>query len=302
MGLGFSCFAALALVLLLVVVQQIKAADNVMIETDIVYGKGGDQPLKLDVTRPKQGQGPFPALVFVHGGGWVGGKKEDFRNFMLPCTQKGIVCISMDYRLAPKSKFPAQIEDVKCAVRWLRANAAKYHVDPNRIGAFGGSAGAHLVALLGTTSTGGKHWEGSGGNPEQSSAISMMVCLSGAYDLSLAYKNTVKQKPQEGGSVRGMLESFLSGPPDKKAALYREASPITYASKQTVPALLTHGTADTLVPIEQSDLFYAKLKSVGAKVELLRIAGAGHSDFGPKPQEPLDKVLAFVMKQLRVEK
>jgi acetyl esterase/lipase len=186
---------------------------------------------------------------------------------------------------------------VKCAVRWLRANAPKYNIDPNRIGALGGSAGAHLVALLGTTS-GEKRWEGSGGNPDQSSAICAMVCLSGPYDLSLGYRDSVHQNSKEGGAVRGMLEALQGGPLEQKPAQYAAASPMTYASRDTVPALLTHGTADPLVPIEQSDLFYAKLKSAGANVELIRIEGAGHADFGPKPQEPLAKITTFVQKQL----
>jgi acetyl esterase/lipase len=300
LALGFTCLAALALAVLLAAIHKQGAVPpNVVLETDIIYGKGGAEALTLDLTRPKQGLRPFPALVFVHGGGWVGGKKEDFRPFMLAFTQQGIVCISVNYRLAPKNVFPAQIEDVKCAVRWMHANAAKYHVDPNRIGALGGSAGAHLVGLLGTTG-GTKKWEGKGGNPEQSSAISTMVCLSGPYDLSMAYRNSVRQNGKEGGAVRGMLEAFLGGTSERKAALYREASPILYASKQTVPALLTHGTADPLLPIEQSDTFAARLKSVGAEVEIMRIEGAGHADFGPKPEQALERVMAFVRKQLRL--
>jgi len=299
LGLTFSFCCGLALLALLAVTQKQGAAPpaDVVMETDIVYGKVGAEALKLDLTRPRQGEGPFPAIVFVHGGGWVGGSKEDFRAFMAPFTQKGIVCISVNYRLAPKSVFPAQIEDVKCAVRWLHANAEKYHVDPKRILAFGGSAGAHLVALLGTTN-GTKRWDGSGGNAGQSSAISAMVCMSGAYDLSLGYRDSVNQNKQEGGAVRGMLESLLGGAPEKRKAQYREASPMTYADKQTVPALLTHGTADLLVPIEQTEVFTAKLKSVGGEVDFLRIEGAGHADFGPKPEEQLNKVIAFVQKHL----
>ena len=271
--------------------------DTILVESGIVYGNGGDQPLLLDLARPKAGKGPFPAIVFVHGGGWKEGSRADFHDPMCYFSQKGIVCITIDYRLAPKYTFPAQIEDTKCAVRWLRANAKKYNIDTKRIGAIGASAGAHLVALLGTTA-GDKRWEGSGGNPKQSSAISAMICISGPYDLALGYNHSTSQNANEGAAVRGMLESFLGGTLEKVAAQYRDASPISFVSKRTVPALLTHGTADTLVPIEQSDLFFQKLKDTGIDVDLMRIDGAGHGDFGKNPGDVLAKCETFVQKHL----
>lgn len=274
-----------------------KVPESLILESGIVYGKGGEQPLLLDLTRPKTGKGPFPAIVMIHGGGWVGGERDSFRPFQFYFSQMGIVCLTIDYRLAPKDKFPAQIEDCKAAVRWLRANARKYNVDTTRVAGFGGSAGAHLTALLGTTN-GQKRWEGRGGNPHQSSAICAMICLSGPYDLVLAHRNSVRQRKEEGGAVRGMLEAFLGVPPDKFPALYREASPITYASKNTVPAFLTHGTADPLVPIEQSEVFYQKLKGMGVEVDLMRIEGAGHADFGKDPMAVLARATAFVQKHL----
>lgn len=293
----------LVLMSLWLCIQQSMAApdeaipDGVTVESNVVYGKGGDQPLILDLSRPKEGKGPFPALVFVHGGGWMEGSRDSFRSPMLYFSTKGIVCITIDYRLAPKYPFPAQIEDAKCAVRWMRANAKKYNVDPKRIGAVGASAGAHLVAMLGTTA-GDKRWEGNGGNPKQSSAISAMICISGPYDLTLGYSHSTSQNANEGAAVRSMLASFLGGTPEKVPAQYRNASPMSFVNKNTVPALLTHGTADTLVPIEQSDLFYQKLKDTGIDVELMRIDGAGHGDFGKKPGDVLDKCTAFIQKYL----
>jgi len=292
-------FAVIAFLVFIAIVRNAAQSPpaNVALETNLVFGTGGKRPLHLDLTRPKQGTGPFPALVLVHGGGWVGGDKESLRSFMNYFSQQGMVCVSIEYRLAPKDTFPAQIEDVKCAVRWLRANADKYHVDPKRIGALGGSAGAHLVALLGTTN-GVKKWEGNGGHAEQSSSICAMICMSGAYDLPMGYRNSVNQQEAEGKSVRGMLEAFLGGPPSKPNAQYEAASPLRCASKNTVPALLTHGTADPLVPIEQSEVFAARLKELGVDVEFLRLEGAGHADFGKKPQEALAHVAAFVHKHL----
>jgi hypothetical protein len=134
----------------------LKVPDGVIFEKGITYGTAAGQALLLDLAKPKEGAGPFPALVLVHGGGWAAGDRSAYHAPMLAWAKLGIVCVSVDYRLAPQFKFPCQIEDVKCAVRWMRANAGKYHVDGDRIGALGGSAGAHLVALLGTTSGSGK--------------------------------------------------------------------------------------------------------------------------------------------------
>lgn len=273
---------------------------NVALETNIVFGKGGKQPLHLDITTPKEGKGPFPALVMVHGGGWIGGDKESLRGFQYHFSQRGIVCISVQYRFAPKNAFPAQIEDVKCAVRWVRANAAKYNIDPKRIGALGGSAGAHLVALLGTTSD-KKIWEGTGGNPTQSSAICAMVCMSGPYDLPL-FQRTLPQSKATKAEQQGLqaaLDGLLPGPEASRMGRFQKASPIHYASKKTVPTLLTHGPNDTLVPMEQSEAFEARLKKVSAKVELLRMEGAGHADFGTKPEVAIARITAFVEKYLK---
>lgn len=277
--------------------QKPPVPDGVILEPGIVYGQGGGEPLLLDLTRPKKGKGPFPAIIFIHGGGWVGGERESFYPFLFHFSKLGYVCITASYRLSPAHRFPAHVEDTKCAVRWMRANARKYNVAADRIGALGGSAGAHLVAMLGTTA-GDKRWEGKGGNAEYSSAIRAMICWSGPYDLEMGYRNSYRQNEQEGKAVRGMLEAFLGGTPDTHKSAYRDASPITYASKNSVPTLLTHGTADTLVLIEQSEVFAQLLKSKGAKVDLLRIEGGGHADFGPKPQEVIDRIVAFVQSQL----
>lgn len=272
---------------------------GVALETDIVFGQGGAETLKLDLTRPVKGKGPFPALVFVHGGGWKGGSRQMFRPQMFPYSRAGIVCISVDYRLAPQYKFPAQLEDVKCAVRWLRANAAKYHIDPNRIGAVGASAGAHLVGLLGTTAQ-EKQWEGQGGHGEQSSAVCAVIGLAGPYDLLTGYQNSVHQNPKEGAAVRSLLEEFLGGTLQQVLAQYHAASPVNHVQKGQPPFMLVHGTNDTLVPIEQSEIFARKLKASGVDVELIRAEGGTHGSFGKNPAQVLARINAFIRKHLRV--
>ncbi|HLJ55438.1 MAG TPA: alpha/beta hydrolase [Chthonomonadaceae bacterium] len=194
---------------------------GVSLDANLAYDTEGGQSLKLDITRPAKGDGPFPTLVMVHGGGWVGGDKESMRPLMYGLAAKGIAGASVEYRLAPKARFPAQVQDAACAIRWLRANAAAYHIDKKRI-----------------------------------------------------------------------------GPLDKEPARYREASPITYADAGTVPALLTAGTSDTLVPIEQPDLFCAKLKKAGVDVELIRIEAAGHADFGKDPNAVLRRLTEFLARRL----
>lgn len=125
-----------------------------------------------------------------------------------------------------------------------------------------------------------------------------MICLSGPYDLDLAYRHSDRQHQKEGQSVRGMLEAFLGASVQKSGQTYLDASPITYADKSTVPALLTHGDADPLVPIEQTELFCAALKKKGVDVDFMRIEGAGHADFGKKPQQVVDRLDAFINKHL----
>src|SRR5262249_18458655 len=152
---------------------------------DLVFGKGGGADLKLDLAMPKEGDGPFPAVVCIHGGGWVGGDRKQMKQTIEVLAGRGYVAISPEYRLAPRDRFPAQIEDCKAAVRWLRANAGKYHVDPRRIGSVGFAAGAHLACLLGVTKK-DDGLEGKGGNPEQSSAVQAVVSFFGPTDLTQA--------------------------------------------------------------------------------------------------------------------
>jgi acetyl esterase/lipase len=272
-------------------------AEGVELVQAIQYGVGDGQPLLLDLAEPKGGGGPYPALVFVHGGGWAAGDRSAYHDLMMGWVKFGIVCVSVDYRLAPKYRFPAQLEDVKCAVRWVRANAAKYHIDPQRVGAVGGSAGAHLVGMMGTTSGTGK-WEGTGGNADRSSAIQMMICHGTPSDLLMAYEHTVTQREQEGTMARGLLTGFLGGTPEQVKTAYLDASPVQHVSKATPPALLLHGADDPLVLLEQAEVFAAALEKAGVPVELVRMEGAGHGGFGKEPEKIFARMTAFLQRYL----
>ena len=276
---------------------SLKVPDGVMFEKGITYGTAAGQALLLDLAKPKEGAGPFPALVLVHGGGWAAGDRSSYHEPMLAWAKQGIVCVSVDYRLAPQFKFPCQIEDVKCAVRWVRANAGKYQVDADRIGALGGSAGAHLVGLLGTTSGSGK-WEGEGGHAGQSSAVRLMVCHGIPSDLLMGYLESTQQREPESGQVRSILTNFLGVTPDQGKAVYVEASPVHYVSKTSPPALLLHGSDDPLVPVKQAEVFAAALEKQGTVVELVKMEGAGHGGFGKDPARTLARLNAFLVKHL----
>jgi acetyl esterase/lipase len=236
-------------------------------------------------------------VIFIHGGGWQAGDRKDFHPFMFQFSKAGIFCASVQYRLAPKDRFPAQIEDVKCAVRWLRAHADEYQLDTTHIVACGASAGAHLAALLATTAD-VPEFEGSGGNAGQSSAINAAICLAGPYDLALGYRNSGHQRKAEGDAVRQLLPALLGGTPDEVPDAYRQASPITYARTASPPMLLVHGDDDPLVVIEQAEVFARKLEEVGASVQFLRLVGGTHNDFGKEPEKAIRAITDFARKQL----
>jgi acetyl esterase/lipase len=242
------------------------AGKAIRLDADIVFGKGGNTILKLDMARP-EGEGPFPAIVCLHAGGWVGGERQQMKGTIEVLARRGYVAVSPDYRLAPQDRFPAPIEDCKAVVRWLRANAKPYRIAPDKIGVFGFSAGAHLACLLGVT---GKDdgLEGTGGNAEQSSAVQAVVSFFGPTDLTQpVWSKEVRQRH---------LEPFLGGTVEEKADVYRRASPLTYVSKNAPPFLFVHGTADDIVPIEQSEKMVEKLRQAGVPARLIAVPGERH--------------------------
>src|SRR3954470_23647243 len=165
--------AAFLIVILPFVARPLNASEAIVFEKDIEYSNPDNQHLQLDLARP-DGEGPFPAVICIHGGGFRAGDRQSYDGLIKKLAKHGYVAITVTYRLAPKYQFPAAIYDVKAAVRWLRANAGKYHVDPDRIGVTGGSAGGHLAQFLGVTA-GVKKFEGEGGNANESSRVACVV-------------------------------------------------------------------------------------------------------------------------------
>lgn len=281
----------LAIVLLLIPAVPVAAQEKkFQLEKDLVYGKGGQTDLKLDLAAPTEGGGPFPAVVCVHGGGWRGGSRTDLTRTIEMLAGRGFVAVAVTYRLVPTAGFPAQIEDCKAAVRWLRANAKKYKVDPDRIGAVGMSAGGHLVALLGTTVK-EDGLEGSGGNAEFSSGVQAVISFFGPSDLSERAWNPQLEK--------SLIEPLVGGSFADKPELYKKASPVTYIRKGAPPFLLFHGTADKVVPVSQSRILAEKLKAAGVSVKLVEIEGADHGWAGPKLLESIEQSVKFLEEHLK---
>lgn len=238
--------------------ESFKLPAGVQSELDIAYAsKSPAQKLDLYLP-PGEAAAPRPAIVVVHGGGWRGGDKQRGQWARIPAqyASDGYVAVSVNYRLTGEAPWPAQIEDVKAAVRWLRAHADKHAVDVNRIGAYGNSAGAHLVSLLGLVKQ-SDGLEGNGPHQEQSSMV-QAVCASATPTDFLNWR--------EPGVVPERLgRTFLAGPSDTLRDRARQASPITYARGDAPPFLLIHGTADETVPIGQSDRFAKALRTAGAE-------------------------------------
>lgn len=241
---------------------------------DVVYGKGGDESLKLDIYRPKdKSSKPMPAVVFMHPGGWTQGDKSEsggktgVKNvFLNSLASKGYFCVSINYRLAPKNIFPAQIEDSKCAVRFLRAKAKEYNIDPERIAARGGSAGGHLAALVGTAGD-VKEFEGTGGWEGFSSKVQAVIDLCGPVDL-------YKWKNQS--SIGNMLIDLFGGASPKYKDAIEKASPIKHINKDTPLFLLIHGDKDNIVSIKQSQAFAEALTKAGVEVNFITVKGGPH--------------------------
>lgn len=238
---------------------------------NIGFGNGGGRPLRLDMLCPeKKSSKPLPVIVFIHGGGWSEGRKERGIFPLVHFTRRGYIGVSVEYRLSSEALFPAQIEDVKCAIRFLRANAKKYNLDPKRIGVWGQSAGGQLAALLGTSGD-TKGLEGTGGWQKFSARVNAVADWNGPVDF-LKIESALRAARPEDDAIFRLFGGPLLSNKEKAAA----ANPITYISKDDPPFLILHGDRDRTVAIEQSRLLYEALQKGGIAVEFETIGGDGH--------------------------
>ncbi len=252
---------------------------------DVQYCTGGGKPLLMDVFIPKhRNRAPTPAVLWIHGGGWERGDKNGNSGAQL-LVNEGFVTASLFYRLSGDSPFPADIEDCKCAIRFLRANASKYGIDRDRIGAAGASAGGHLAELVATADQNAE-LEGDGGWKNASSKVQAASAYYGASDFTVG----AMQFQHHTGQV---VVKLFRGTEKDKPELYRKASPIFYVSKEDPPLLLAHGEKDDLVPFDQSVRMAEAYRKAGLPVEFIAVKNAGHdfAQVGDAPISPSTEII-----------
>jgi len=261
-------------------------------QTDIEYARVGETSLKLDLHRPP-GESP-PLVVYVHGGGWRAGSKEDVP--IADLYDKGFAIASVDYRLSTQAVFPAQVHDIKAAIRFLRANAGLLHLNASKIAIIGSSAGGHLAALVGV-SNGNEKLEGKvGGHLDQSSDVQTIVSYYGASNL----ETILSQSTPKGRDFRiPALKLLLGDTPDKKPELAKLASPVTHLDKHDPPLLLIHGDADPQMPPQQSQELAQAYESLGLPVTLILLPGSLHGGAEFYDEEHTARVAKFLDKVLR---
>jgi acetyl esterase/lipase len=270
--------------------KALAVPDDVVFEAGIEYANPDNQHLQLDLARPKKGEGPFPAVICIHGGGFRAGKRESYDALCLRLAQRGYVALTVSYRLAPKYPFPAAIHDTKAAVRWTRAHAAKYRIDPERIGVTGGSAGGHLAQFLGVTGD-VREFEGNGGNPDQSSRVRCVVNVYGPSDFTKSYGKSV--------DAAEVLPLFLGGDLTSAPAQHIRASPLYWVTPNAAPTLCIHGTEDKYVAHEQAVWLIDRLKRANIEADLLTLPGAGHGFKGKDAASAESALMDFFDKHLK---
>lgn len=259
---------------------------------DVPYREDGSKAQRLDVFFVEGKKRPL--VVWIHGGGWRSGSKDQCPALFL--VRHGYAVASIDYRLTGEATWPAQIEDCKAAIKFLRKNASKFGVNPDRIGVWGGSAGGHIAAMLGVTSGSGIFEPGT--LQKTSSSVQAVCDWFGPSDL---VSPALAEDMAAAGDDQGprLLTSLLGGSPSEKPELGRAASPITHVSGGDPPFLIMHGDRDSLVPISQSEKLASELKSAGVKVKMKVVENAGHAGREWARPEVLETVRKFFDEHLK---
>jgi len=267
--------------------QGPRLPDHITRHADLEYARAGDISLKLDVYTDANAKAPLPLIVWIHGGAWVSGDKFP-PGPASAWLREGWAVASVNYRLSHQALWPAQMHDCKAAVRWLRAHAAEYKLDPERFVAWGSSAGGHLVAVLGT-SGGVQELEGDLGNPEQSSRVQAVIDFFGPTDMAKMVGQPSSIDHAAADAPEGRL---LGGAVATVPEQVKSANPITYLSDDDPPFLIMHGTKDMTVPMNQSELLHAALTEKKLKSTFVPVEGAGHGFGGPAVIEAVRRFLS----------
>lgn len=281
-------FLALACFALSAGAQTPPAPSDIILERDVVYSNAGGEKLAMDIARPKDG-GTHAVILCIHGGGFRAGNRASWLPLSQRLAEHGYVAATMTYRLAPKSPFPAAVQDTKTAVRWLRANAAKYGIDPERVGVIGDSAGGTLALMLGLTA-GVPEFEGEG-NLDQSSRVQCVVDYYGATDFTKSYGKSV--------DAAEVLPLYLGGDVEHARQAHLRASPLYWVTPDAAPVLAVHGTKDRYVEFAQSLWLQDRMRAAGVPFELETMEGADHGFKGADAQKAEARMIAYFDKQLR---
>ena len=263
--------------------------DGISFEKGIEFSNAADQHLQLNIARPANATGVLPTILCIHGGGFRAGTRESYDKLCLTLASHGYVAATMTYRLAPAFPFPAAVIDCKAAVRWLRANADKHHIDPKRLGVTGGSAGGHLVQFLGVTADLQEFDVGE--HLDQSSAVTCVVNYYGPSDLTKSYGKSV--------DAAEVLPLFFGGALDTKLKEHVRGSPLYWVTPNAAPTLIVHGTEDKYVNYEQAGWMVDKLRAAQVEVELLTLPGAGHGFKGPDAQKAEAAMIEFFDRHMK---
>jgi acetyl esterase/lipase len=269
--------------------KLVPAPEGVEVLRDITFSTVDEQELQLDLYRPKKASGMLPVVVWVHGGGWKNGSKDRCPAAWL--AAHGFTVASINYRLTHEAQWPAQIDDCRAAVRWLRENAKTLNLNPDRIGAWGSSAGGHLVALLGTLDP---------PDSEGTSSQVQAVCdWFGPTDLLTMPPNTISETRTEADIAQSNGAKLLGATVRDVPALAKQASALYQVSDDDPPFLIMHGEKDPGVPLSQSQRLHEKILTAGAQSELKVIANAGHGGKEFQTPEAKQFVLDFFSKTLK---
>ena len=267
---GFCCRRELLAALLVRGVELIDKnpplPDDVELREGVEYGQVGSRSLRLDLYQPKRRKGKTPGLIFIHGGAWKSGQRQDYRVYTTWFAQRGYVAATIDYRLSHEARFPAAVEDAKCAVRWMRARAASLGVDPDKIVVIGGSAGGHLAMMVGYSADDAT-LEGTGGHAHVTSEVAAVVDFYGPFDL---------ETPE--GKSSDVVQDFLGQHSyDEAPELWKRVSPATYLDAGDPPTLILHGSIDETVPITQAEKLSQRLRELRIPFRYLRLGGWPHT-------------------------